>query len=150
MEQDAPSLLLRQATAADLPVLCALEQACFSDPWSATGLRSHLQSATGEASLALLDGAVVGYLLCQCIPPEGEVYRVGVLPACRGRGIARQLLQDFFARRTELSVCFLEVRAGNIPALALYTGLGFVRVGIRRQYYSAPPEDGVVMKWERS
>ena len=41
--------------------------------------------------------------------------------------------------------CFLEARASNAPALALYGRLGFARVGLRRGFYRAPAEDAVLM-----
>ena len=39
----------------------------------------------------------------------------------------------------------LEVRASNAPALALYEGAGFRRVGVRKNFYTAPAEDAVLM-----
>jgi ribosomal protein S18 acetylase RimI-like enzyme len=42
---------------------------------------------------------------------------------------------------------FLEVRASNAAARALYASAGFVAVGRRARYYRDPDEDAVVMRW---
>ena len=40
---------------------------------------------------------------------------------------------------------FLEVRAANEPAHALYRKFGFLTVGVRPGFYSAPKEDADLM-----
>jgi ribosomal-protein-alanine N-acetyltransferase len=40
---------------------------------------------------------------------------------------------------------FLEVRQSNAPALALYEHMGFLRVGVRKNFYSNPTEDACLM-----
>ena len=44
---------------------------------------------------------------------------------------------------------FLEVRAGNRPALSLYKKLGFTETGQRRSYYRNPIDDAVIMVFSR-
>lgn len=41
---------------------------------------------------------------------------------------------------------WLEVRAGNLPAVELYRSAGFQIAGIRHDYYSQPTEDAVRMR----
>ena len=64
-----------------------------------------------------------------------------IRPTCRpspcSRPIGRALLSgllDEAARRGAKSV-FLEVRADNPPAQAMYERFGFERIGVRRRYY---------------
>ena len=67
-------------------------------------------------------------------------------PHARRQGLARQLMVDVIARvRTAgCTGITLEVRASNVPAITLYTSLGFTRANLRRGYYHEPQEDGVV------
>ena len=141
--------MLRPAAREDLPALAALELLCFSDPWSEEGLGAHLSAESGETAVAVLGGRAVGYLAMTLIPPEAEVCRVAVDPACRRMGIGRRLLTNFFDRHPETESVFLEVRESNLAARGLYGALGFAAVGSRRRYYTNPTEDAVVMKWER-
>jgi hypothetical protein len=58
-----------------------------------------------------------------------------------------QVLREGFARGATTAV--LEVRSNSIAAKALYAGLGFRVVGIRKDYYGNPPEDGLTMVLKR-
>ncbi len=121
------------------------EKAVFSDAWSESSLRSHQKSDAARTLAAYEDGVFVGYLLGNVIFPEGEIYRVAVLPKFRRRGIADRLLHAFLK---DLPICFLEVRASNASARALYEKHGFVSVGVRKNYYKNPMEDACVYKRE--
>ena len=145
-------ITIRVALEDDLAALSEIEAACFSDPWSEGALRAHLLSETGLSFVALEDGAVLGYLLLSCLPPEGEVYRLGVLPAARRRGIGRLLLERGLSawREAGVSRLFLDVRAGNAPAISLYSALGFTVCGRRAGYYRAPREVAVLMERDLS
>ena len=93
------------------------------------------------------DGAAVGYVGCQTVLDEGYITNVAVSPDCRRQGVARALLDELKARAVQAGLSFvtLEVRASNAPAIALYEGAGFVRVGVRKNFYTAPTEDAVLM-----
>ena len=133
----------------DLALLCALEGACFSDPWREGEIRSHLCGATAVSLLCFdREGEAVGYLFGSCLPPEGEVFRIGVLPELRGAGIGRYIMLSFldFLNRMNADVCFLEVRESNVAARALYASVGFSSVGIRKNYYKNPIEHALVMR----
>jgi ribosomal-protein-alanine N-acetyltransferase len=140
---------VRAARAEDAATLLLLEEACFRTPWREGELASHLASPT---SLSYLcedgDGTPVGYLLGLCLPPEGELYRVAVPEALRGRGLGRLLLERFLSDLDGrgADVCFLEVRASNAPAIALYRSVGFLEVGVRKKYYKDPCEDALVLR----
>ena len=143
-------LTVRRATVEDAPLIKALEDACFPhDAWSEGGVLSHLSSLCTYTLVAEEGSAPIGYLAATVIPPEGEILRVGVLPAMRGRGIGKKLLSDYFSSEMQTKVCFLEVREHNEAAIALYRGAGFAEVGRRKKYYTCPTEDALVMKWER-
>lgn len=128
-----------EATEKDAPALAAAEKLCFpADAWSAEAVAAQLAAATGVSLCAWEDGALAGYLFGSYIPPEGEVLRVAVLPARRGKGVGQALLSRFLAG---VPVCFLEVREGNLAARRLYEKTGFRLSGRRRAYYRDPRED---------
>ena len=135
-------------TAAHLPRVAALEKTCFpADPWSEALFRDALESphtiillAEGE------DGAVLGYAVLSAVLDEGNLDNIAVAPHCRRQGIADALLSALAGfGRTSMSFLFLEVRASNLPAIALYEKHGFVPVGRRKNYYESPREDALLM-----
>ena len=128
-----------------LAALAEIEKACFHAPWSADMLREEL--GKGIFLVAEQDGAAVGYVGCQTVLDEGYITNVAVSPACRRQGIGRALVRALVshARSQGLTFVTLEARASNAPAIALYEGAGFRRVGVRRNFYTAPTEDAVLM-----
>ena len=134
-------------TAARLPQVAALEQVCFpADPWSENLFRAALENPGAAVLLAEEDGAVLGYAVLSAMLDEGNLDNIAVAPEYRRRGVADALLGALtgFGREC-LALLTLEVRASNAPAIALNEKHGFRPVGRRRNYYSDPREDAVLM-----
>jgi ribosomal-protein-alanine N-acetyltransferase len=129
--------------------LWALDAACFSAPWDAAAYAEELLRP--ERRIWVLRSGPpprsVGFAVCQRVEGEVELLRLGVVPGLRNRGWGKRLLAGVLARLAKAGArrVFLEVREGNRPALALYESAGFREVSRRRHYYTAPPEDAVVM-----
>ena len=141
---------LEPMTEAHVPAVAALEQVCFSDPWSEQSVRSELTNPLSLWLVALDGDAVAGYVGSQTVLDEADVMNVAVAPAYRRQGIARQLLkrlQICLADRGVRSLT-LEVRVSNEAAIALYVALGYVQVGRRPNYYLKPREDALILRKE--
>ena len=136
------------ALPAHIPQIEALEAACFSLPWTAEQLQSQLKDSQHEFIAAVTpDGTVLGYVGMMFVLDEGYISNVAVGPNYRRRGIADALIERLMTlcRAHGLSFVTLEVRAGNAPAVALYTKHGFQPVGLRKNYYERPREDALLM-----
>ncbi len=126
----------RQAAAVDAPALAALHAAAFppAQAWGAdtVSLLLALPGAFGRWE----EGA--GLVLARMAGDEAEVLTFGVVPEARRRGHGAALLRGALAaaRAKGAGAMFLEVAAGNAPALALYAREGFAEVGRRKRYYS--------------
>ena len=133
---------------AQLEQIQAIEQQCFSCPWTLDQLRSQLSDDRHVFLAAVAEnGAVLGYVGMMFVLDEGYISNVAVALARRRQGVADALISALTARAEELSLAFvtLEVRAGNEPAKALYAKHGFVPVGRRKNYYDLPKEDAILM-----
>lgn len=131
--------------------VAALEKECFpADPWSPETFMAALEHPGAAILLAHgEDGAVMGYAVLSAVLDEGSLDNIAVAPAHRRRGVADALLSTLTGfGRENLSALMLEVRASNAPAIALYEKHGFVPVGRRKNYYSAPKEDAILMTLE--
>ena len=150
---DAPATrgaTLVAALRAHVPQIAAIEQACFSDPWSEASFRQAIENAGVFFRVATegAGGPVVGYVVAWFAGGEGEIANVAVAPAARGRGIGGQLLDAAIAAAAEhgADALYLDVRESNARARALYGSRGFVEVGRRRRYYRRPAEDAIVLR----
>jgi [ribosomal protein S18]-alanine N-acetyltransferase len=147
-------VFLERAGAADVPALAALAAACFSHPWTPAQIAQEVAAGPPGALLVLRGVARDGHVeLCaacayRVLLDEMEILDLAVHPAWRRRGLARALLGVAFRRAGAAGArtALLEVRAGNLEALRLYESLGFTRDGLRRQYYSEPVEDALLLR----
>lgn len=128
--------------------IAQLETLCFSDPWSENSIASELASRLSYWLVAVEDGQVLGYIGSQSVLGESDMMNVAVHPDHRRRGIAEMLVTALSHDLKERdNVCLtLEVRASNAPAIALYEKLGFVQVGLRKNYYRNPREDALILR----
>jgi DNA polymerase-1 len=129
--------------AAHIPALAALEESCFSQPWSAAALAAELDKPGSLFLVAEGGGEPAGYVGLNAVLDEGYICNVAVRPDFRRRGVASALLSELLRRCGERGLSFvsLEVRRSNEAAVSLYAGLGFVPVGVRPGFYEAPRED---------
>jgi ribosomal-protein-alanine N-acetyltransferase len=81
----------------------------------------------------------------QTAPDEMELLNVAVDPPCRRRGVARSLIRQLLDNYR--GTVWLEVRQSNSAARQLYHALGFQVNAVREDYYSAPTESAIVMKF---
>ncbi len=137
---------IRAMEPGDLP-RCAAIEATAPDPWTEPQLAEELASDFGRLFVACRDGQTAGLAVFQLAAGEASLNALTVDPAARRQGAGRALLTGALAalRAEGAQSCFLEVRAGNAAARALYESVGFAAAGVRRGFYRNPAEDGVVM-----
>ena len=128
-----------------LAALAEIEKVCFHAPWSADMLRAEL--GKGLFLVAERDGVAVGYVGCQTVLDEGYITNVAVSPDCRRQGVGRALIGTLVSHAGAQGLAFvtLEARTSNMPAIALYENAGFQKVGVRKNFYTAPVEDALLM-----
>ena len=126
-----------------------LEKQNFSLPWDEASVRSELTNQLALWLVAVEDGQVVGYVGSQTVMQEADMMNIAVADSHRRRGIARTLVEELI-RLLDAYQLTLEVRASNVPAIALYESMGFQQVGLRKNYYKMPKEDALILRkeWE--
>lgn len=140
----------RAMTVGDLAAVMALEVRAYTHPWSQGNFVDSL--AAGHLAEVLDDAGLLGYFVA--MPGVGELHLLNLTvgPAHQGHGHGSALLEAVLAhaRARQLPTVWLEVRASNARARALYARRGFQEVGLRRGYYPAARgrEDAVVMRRE--
>jgi ribosomal-protein-alanine acetyltransferase len=142
---------VREATPEDLEAIMSLERASFpTDAWSDAMMREELVSPHGWYIVDEVATRVVGYAGLRAVrgAKDADVQTIAIAEASRGRGRGRALLRALLAEADRRGVhdVFLEVRADNPVAQALYASEGFHEVGRRPRYYQPDDVDAVVMK----
>ena len=130
--------------------VAALEKICFSDPWSEKSVASELDNKLAFWLVAVEEERVAGYIGSQTVMDETDMMNVAVHPDFRRKGIAEALVNTLVENLQKMgSRCLtLEVRASNVPAIALYEKLGFSEIGRRKNYYRNPREDALILRKE--
>ncbi len=135
-----------------IPAVSQLEIENFSEPWSENSLRSELTNPLALWVVATDGDRVLGYVGSQIVPDEADMMNLAVSKYCRRMGIGEGLVMNLLEKlkEREVRVLSLEVRASNLPAIALYEKLGFLQVGRRPGYYTKPKEDALILRKEWS
>ncbi len=126
-----------------------IEELCFSEPWSEKALEESLSSPCSHFYVFEESGEVLGYMGLYAVAGEGSVTNVATHPAHRKKGVGKALVENAVALGKELGLEYitLEVRESNLSAQRLYEGCGFENVGVRRNFYSSPKENAIIMNY---
>ncbi len=140
-------IIVRKMQRSDLPQVCEIENDNFSLPWSEKSFLESMERKDTVFLVAMSDGEVAGYLGCYCIAGTGEITNVAVKSSCRRKGIGGKLLEKLYEEGALLDTqeFFLEVRESNEAAISLYSRQGFIKEGIRKNFYEMPVENAVIM-----
>lgn len=130
-----------------IDAVAELEKECFSAPWSYDGIASELKNPLSVFLVAEIFGEVAGYVSMNAISYEGFINNLAVKEKYRRRGVGSALIQALIqcAQTREMSILTLEVRPSNLSAIALYEKFGFRREGERKNFYTNPTENGLIM-----
>ena len=124
-----------------------IERQCFSKPWSENAIAAELENDSADYYVGKLCGEVIGYIGMHCAADECYVANVGVLKKYRRMGVGSALIKYAAdtAQQMKMSFISLEVRPSNTEAVRIYERFGFEKVGLRKNFYSEPKEDGLIM-----
>mgnify|MGYP004547620373 FL=1 len=133
-----------------VPQIALLERECFADPWSEQSIASELHNPLSLWLVAQEGQTLLGYVGSQTCQDETDMMNIAVSPASRRQGVARALIEALVSalRQRGSKQLTLEVRASNGPARQLYESLGFLQVGLRKNYYRNPKEDALILRKE--
>ena len=146
-------MTVSKLTTKEIPAVAALDRQLFSkESWSEAAFAASLADPSRTFWVAMEGETLLGFCGLSQSFEQGDILNIGVCPAQRGKGIGSLLLQEAINAFKEQGgkELFLEVRASNAAAKALYEKFGFQRIGVRKNYYQQPAEDGLIYKLEVS
>ncbi len=135
----------------DCQAVQTLFEECFSHPWKKEAIEESLGTEGYVSLVAESDQRVVGYIGYRSVLDEADITNVAVSPELRRQGIGRQLMGRLLSLAGEKGILtiFLEVRVSNTAAITLYEHAGFHTCGQRKNYYTEPVEDALLMSYSK-
>ncbi|MBF1261124.1 MAG: ribosomal protein S18-alanine N-acetyltransferase [Lachnoanaerobaculum sp.] len=124
---------IRPMLLSDVEAIRRLESDIFSDAWSENNIK---------------DYRVLAYIVFRVNEDEAELFRIATDMQYRGLGCGHKLMNFMISNLRDMKVkkVFLEVRCKNEDAISLYEHYGFKKIGIRKEYYSDPTDDALLME----
>lgn len=140
-------LKIEKMQASDIAEIACLEKECFSSPWSEAALTDELYNEHARFFVARVESELAGYIGAFNVLGEVSVTNVAVKEKFRKNGIGAALLNKLekTARLENADFITLEVRVSNENAIRLYTQSGYEKAGLRKDFYSNPKEDAILM-----
>lgn len=138
---------MRELTEKVAAVYDILSDVYDKSPWTQEQILSDMQQDNVDYFFVEVDKTAIGFLVIQQLVGELEITNIAVKKARQGEGWGSQLLAHL--DHVDFPI-FLEVRASNTSAQALYQKFGFEVIGKRQRYYHEPVEDAIIMKREGS
>lgn len=134
-------------TSGQLDDVYIIETECFSHPWSKQSLEEELNNETSLFLVAKEENEVIGYIGMSIVIDEGYIFNVAVREKYRNKGVATALINELvtYGKKNNFSFITLEVRESNLPAISLYSKFGFIKAGERKDYYSNPKENAILL-----
>ena len=146
----------RVVTGEDLDAVLDIETASFTNPWTREMYLRELENPrVSFIYLLRVDGdgdtgrgPVAGFCSFWLIFDELHINNLAVRPEWRRRGLGAALLEHAMSAAARLGAreATLEVRRSNSMAIRLYERLGFEHAGVRRNYYTNPTEDALILR----
>lgn len=131
------NITFSKMTTFDLQSIAPILVSDFDNFWNLDVLKSELESPSSYYFVIKNNEEIVGFAGIKVILDEADIMDIVIKKSYRGNGLGKLLMEYLisFARSLKLLSLTLEVREDNYSAIALYTKLGFIKVGLRKNYY---------------
>lgn len=140
--------MIRKMIEKDLTVIDTLEKELFTSPWP---IKEYLYELNENpfANVYVLeeDGEIVGYFDYWILYEQAQIATIGTKKSHQSQGYGQKMLEFIIeqANQNKCEVLSLEVRISNEKAIRLYEKNGFIKVNVRKNYYTDNGEDAYLM-----
>ena len=140
-------MTFREMLVEDLDQVMEIENDLISPPWTREGFFTFLLKDENMFFVVEEKGQILGYCSMQTVLDEGDILNVAVTRDRQKEGIGYFLVNSMLmlAAARGIHIVHLEVRESNGSARRLYQRLGFKEDGFRKNYYTEPVENAVLM-----
>ncbi len=132
---------MREINSSDIKTITEIYNNSFSKPWQEDDFIKLLNNPSAKGFII----ENYAFVIIQAIDDEAEIITIAVTKKNRNQGLGKKLLQKI---KEDFSKVFLEVNETNVPALNLYSSVGFKKSGIRKKYYNKT-DDAIMMTFQK-
>ena len=136
------ALTIQTPTIRDIEELYDIEKECFNEESFSKKQILGLITSYNSVSLSAKEkdqivGFIIGTIYYERAELTGHILTINIREAHRRKGVGIALLEEMEKQFKEqgVTVCRLEVREDNIPAIRLYEKLGYKRIAELENYY---------------
>ena len=140
--------MIRAMKLDDLDQVCKIENIAFSHPWSKEDFEIELQSNPYALYFVFEEEkSIKAYLGVWLIYERVQITTIAVHPDYKGIGLSKILMTylDKLCLDNQIEESTLEVSVSNEVAISLYEKYGFIKKGLRKDYYQDNHEDAYLM-----
>ena len=128
---------IRDAIIKDAGEIFKIEQNVFKDYWSLKSIKSEfLKSSHSFISVLEIEKNIVGYIFQRIIYNQSHIINLAIDVPFQHKGYGKFLLKNILEKNSQDTDVFLEVKEANLPAIKLYSNLGFKEIKKKDRYYS--------------
>lgn len=134
----------------DVKRIAEIEKESFSTPWSEDSIMAEVDNPNSLYLIYENSGYIIGYIGMYLVADEVDINNIAICKDQRKKGYGIKLLQEAINQTSIMGykAVTLEVRESNLQAIELYKKFKFVVEGKRKNFYTNPVEDGLIM-WKR-
>ncbi|MEN8153182.1 MAG: ribosomal protein S18-alanine N-acetyltransferase [Acidobacteriota bacterium] len=145
---------IKKATPQDLSEIHLIEKESFSNPWKISFFSGELSNVFSNTFIYREkdEEQAIGFIIFRKIADTIEIIKIAVKKNYRDMGIGSFLMNFILSGpySDEILSFFLEVRTSNDEAIRFYKKFGFNITGIRKNYYSNPTEDALILNFRKN
>ena len=139
-------IIIKKAEQCHVPQIAEIEKKSIPQPWSEAAFAAALEDEKAVTLAAFCGDVLCGFITGVYLLDTADIYSVAVSENYRKKSVGKRLLEEFFSvLPDDVQAVNLEVRESNSPAIKLYEKTGFQSVGLRKNFYSDPRENAVLM-----
>ena len=131
--------MIISAQLSQLDEIVEIENSSFKKPWKRSQLMDDIRNHIDSENWVFVQAKkVVGYIFGWIIQNKFHLHNIAVHPNYLRKKIGQKLINHIISRVADqkVNVILLEVSVNNVSARKCYQSLGFVEVGLRKDYYS--------------
>lgn len=124
-------------------------------PWSIEDYYNEIKRTDSISLVAKVNKKIVGFIITRLIMSQNpsfyeiEIYNICVVSKYRRNSIGKSFIEKLAkTSKRNIESIWLDVRKSNDSALSFYKKLNFKIIYTRKNFYSNPTEDGLVLKME--